>query len=186
MIKNSRRSHQKQSGSTLIVTLVILILIMMLGVSAMLTSDTQQRLAGNLQFEGSAMNEAESAIAVAEHWLADATGGVPNIRDAGFTSPCNSPAVPGLYPAGCSLADDAALNLAWDRSDSIMANGANSRYTIELISENNRPFGSEITTGGRSSGACNRINIYRISARGKSLRGATRYIQSYFGVLNCQ
>ena len=58
----------KQLGSTLIISLIILVILMLLGVSAVTTSNTQYKLAGNLQFEDAAMNNTETAINAAETW----------------------------------------------------------------------------------------------------------------------
>lgn len=85
-------SRYRQQGATLIITLVILALIMQLGIAAMLASDTQFRLSGNLQFEDMALNRAEAAIAAGESWLA--TGD----QDAGFAH--YNPATPQLHPIG--------------------------------------------------------------------------------------
>ncbi len=62
--------RSRQRGATLVVALLILVLIMMIGITAVSTSDTQYKLAGNLQFEDSALNNAEAAVTAAEIWLA--------------------------------------------------------------------------------------------------------------------
>ncbi|HZW24217.1 MAG TPA: PilX N-terminal domain-containing pilus assembly protein [Gallionella sp.] len=62
-------STGKQSGSALVISLIILIILMLLGIAAMNISDTQYKLAGNLQFENMAMNNAESAVIAAEQLL---------------------------------------------------------------------------------------------------------------------
>ena len=80
------KHHQNQTGSTLILGLFILVLIMLLGVTAMKVSDTQFQLAGNLQFEDLAMNNAEAAIDAGERWIAGTTGGAKNYLNAGFTT----------------------------------------------------------------------------------------------------
>lgn len=59
----------KQSGSALVISLIILIILMLLGITAMNISDTQYKLAGNLQFENMAINNAETAVNAAEQWL---------------------------------------------------------------------------------------------------------------------
>ena len=70
----------RQRGATLIVALLILVLIMIIGITAVSTSNTQYKLAGNLQFEDSAINNAETAISSAELWLS--TGTPPKIGRA--------------------------------------------------------------------------------------------------------
>lgn len=185
---------RRQSGSTLIISMIILILLMLLGVTAMKTSDTQFQLAGNLQFEDAAMNSAETAISTAENWLRTGT----NYKNPGLISdPCNDRSVNHLYPmnttvtpatpcmAGYNAPNNDPLNISWDDSNSLQAANSNQRYLIELLSTNNRLLGSSQTVGVRTSSGCNQVNTYRITARGTSARGATKFVQSYYSVLSC-
>ena len=185
-IFNPRR---QQTGSTLIISLIILIMVMMLGVTTMVTSNTQYKLAGNLQFEDAAMNNAETAIAEAETWLATGT----NYKVAGLISDaCSGRSSPHLYPldttvipaAPCSANNP--LTMDWGNTNSVQAVAAdNARYLIELLSTNNILIGSTVVVGGRRSSACNKVNTYSITARGISARGASKFVQSYYSVLNC-
>lgn len=191
-IVNIRR---RQSGSTLIISLIILVILMLLGVTAMNTSDTQYKLAGNLQFEDAAMNNTETAVAAAETWLATGT----NYLNAGLTSDaCISRSVAHLYPldstvtpatlclSGYAAPDNNPLTMVWDNGNSVRAaTDNNQRYLIELMSINNTLVGSSVATGGRASSGCNKVNTYRITARGASARGATKFVQSYYSVLSC-
>ncbi|WP_212785981.1 pilus assembly PilX family protein [Ferrigenium kumadai] len=171
----------RQTGSTLIISLIILIILMLLGVTAMTVSDTQYKLAGNLQFEDAALNNAEAAVTTAESWLSSATGGTANIRNAGFTT-YDSAATAHLYPTGTA---PAPLTLDWSDSNSVQVGDNSRRYFIELVSVNSRLLGSSQAIGGRSSAGCNQTNTYLINARGTSARGTTKFIQSYFSVLSC-
>ncbi len=189
----------RQRGATLVIALLILVLIMMIGITAVSTSDTQFKLAGNLQFEDSALNNAESAVTAAENWLASGT----NFSNAGFAA-YNRVANPELLPIGHLAAqaqakDRSALTMDWKDSVDDAAN-ANSislvnpvtavrnpaqRYFIELMSTNNRLQGSNQGVGGRTSAGCNEVNTYQITGRGVSARGATKFVQSFFSVLSC-
>jgi Tfp pilus assembly protein PilX len=176
------RKH-RQRGSTLVVTMMILILIMMLAVSAMVTSDTQFRLAGNLQFEDVSMNRAETSVATAENWL------VNNYQNAGFDTYAS--ATPHLHPighlAGLSAPNNDPLKMTWSDSTSqaVTSGDDTQRYIIEMVSKNARLLGSSVVVGDRASSNCNQVNTYLITSRGTSIRGATKFIQSYFSVLNC-
>lgn len=179
-------SHS-QSGSTLIISMIILILLMLLGVTAMKTSDTQFQLAGNLQFEDSAMNNAETAINAAETAMAN---GTHPIADPGFTTAyvsANGPVTAGLYPTSSGIDP---FTLDWTGAGgngnnySVQALGGQN-YVIELMSTNSRLVGSGQTIGGRPSSGCNQVNTYRITARGTSARGATKFVQSFYSVLSC-
>jgi Tfp pilus assembly protein PilX len=171
----------KQTGSALIVSLIILIVVMLMGVMAMTTSDTQYKMAGNLQFQDAAMNNAETAISFAETWLSSG----PNFLSGGFTT--YDSATPYLYPPAAAIDP---LTMTWDDSNSVqisdpvttLQNPAQ-RYLIQQMSTNNVLIGSGICSGAHCSSACNKVNTYRIFARGTSVRGATKIIESYYSVL---
>jgi type IV pilus assembly protein PilX len=179
MLRNFKTgSPARQGGATLVIAMLILVLIMMIGITAISTSDTQFKLAGNLQFEDSAMNNTEIAISAAESWLTSGT----NFEDAGFTA-YNGVATPHVLPKG-HLAND-PLTMAWNDTNSLaVAGNGRQRYFIEQMSRNNRLPGSSQVQGGRCSAAPNTVNTYLITARGTSNRGATKFVQSYFSVVN--
>ncbi|TNC97305.1 MAG: hypothetical protein FD121_896 [Gallionellaceae bacterium] len=81
---------RSQKGSTLIISMIILVVLMLLGATSMVTSDAQYRLAGNLQFEDMALNNAEAALVQAEAQLVPvggvgATGLTSGTQMAGVT-----------------------------------------------------------------------------------------------------
>lgn len=67
-------NRNQQSGATLVIALVILIVLMILGIGTVMTANSQFKMAGNLQFENQAKNNAENQLAQAENWL-KANGG---------------------------------------------------------------------------------------------------------------
>lgn len=174
----------RQRGATLVIALLVLVLIMMIGISAVSTSDTQFKLAGNLQFQDSALNNAESAVTAAENWLSTGT----NHGDAAFA--IYDGTKPELLPigrlAGLSAPDNSALSMTWADANSQAVDGnTRQRYYIELMSLNNKLQGSSQVVGGRTNAGCNQVNTYQITGRGVSARGATKFVQSYYSVLNC-
>ncbi len=193
-IHQSSQIQLRHRGSTLIISLIILVLLMLLGVTAMRVTNTNLQMAGNIQFADSAMNNAEATIAVAENWLRTGT----NYRSAGFmTDSCNGRSVSQLYPLrttsvpavpcmqGYTAPANDPLTMSWDDTNSIVGTNTSQRYLIELMSVNDRLTGSNQALGGRSSSGCNQVNTYRITARGTSARGAIKFIQSFFSVLSC-
>lgn len=182
----------RQGGATLVIALLILVLIMMIGITAVSTSNTQYKLAGNLQFEDGALNNAESAITAAESWLSTGT----NFKNNGFTGR-NAALTPQLYPIGTApnpltmaqwldSTDDVANANSVSGNDPLTgARNTSQRYFIEQMSINNRLQGSSQAVGGRSSSGCNQVNTYLITARGLSARGATKFVQSFYSVLSC-
>jgi Tfp pilus assembly protein PilX len=171
----SRRG--RQTGATLVIALLVLVLIMMVGITAVSTSNTQYKLAGNLQFEDGAMNNAETAVSVAENWLATGT----NYRNAGFTT-YDSTNTAHLYPIGAS---NDPLTITWSDTNSIIVGSNWQRYQIQLLSTNNQLLGSNAAAGRQASGVCNKVNTYLVTGRGQTHRGATKLVQSFYSVLSC-
>lgn len=169
----------RQRGSTLVMSLIVLVVLMMLGVSTMIVSGTQFSLTGNLQFQNASMNKAEVSVATAEQWLAAGT----NFKDAGFTT-YSSGTTPHLYPIGALTADP--LTMTWDSTNSWSLDGAagTQRYFIELLGKDKKLIGSGLGDPRKSKG-CNQVNVYRIVSRGVSGRGAVRFVQSNYSVLSC-
>lgn len=183
------KHHQNQSGSTLILGLFILVLIMLLGVTAMKVSDTQFQLAGNLQFEDLAMNSAEAAVDAGERWLAGSTGSTKNYLNAGFTTAAtvnytsagNNAMTIKLYPI--SATPNPFTDSTWSGLQ-VEAN-SNQSYFIQLASNNSTLVGSNQVVGAHRSSGCSKVNTYRIIGRGVSARGATKFVQSFYSVLSC-
>jgi Tfp pilus assembly protein PilX len=161
----SKRTHKllnKQTGSTLIVTLIILILIMLLGATAMNTTDTQAKLTGNLQFQNVALNNAETMANTAEQSLANSA--------VASTFPVTITALPVAYDP---LADTAA-NTAWQAVG----------YEIRYVSTNASPYaglGLDCTDPANTHNYdC--VNTFLVTAIGTGPRGATKIVQTYYTV----
>jgi Tfp pilus assembly protein PilX len=176
-------SRSRQQGATLVIALIILVLIMMIGVVAVTSSNTQFKLAGNLQFEDVAMNRAETAVSAAETWLSTGT----NFADAGFTAYAG--ATPQLHPvghlAGLAAPANDPLTMTWDGTSDTQAGSSDQRYMIEQMSSGNVLIGSSLAVGHQGASACNKVNTYMITARGQAVRGATKFVQSFYSVLSC-
>ncbi len=175
------RKAARQKGATLVIALLVLVLIMMIGITAVSTSNTQYKLAGNLQFEDGAMNNAEAAVSKAENWLGIGT----NYQSAGFFT-YDASNSPQLYPIGSSAAMvTSPLTTSWSDSNSISVGGSSQRYQIQLLSTNNLLTGSSAALGRQAAAVCNKVNTYLITGRGVTNRGATKFVQSYYSVLSC-
>lgn len=159
-----------ERGSTLVISLIILIVLMLIGVMAMNTSDTQYKLAGNLQFENVAMNNAETAANAAERWLEANAALAPN------------PAV--------SAVNITPLAMAWTDSDSTPVNDADGnpndrqRYVIGHVSTTRVPSADASLECPDPKGEQNYncVHTYLITARGLGGRGAAKLVQVYFAV----
>ena len=187
-MRTSRRYARpgRQGGATLVIALLILVLIMMIGITAVSTSNTQYKLAGNLQFEDGAMNNAEAAVAAAENWLVTSTNAVPPVPhylDAGFAT---ANVTTGLLPITPPVSNATLLSMAWSNSNSqSVAGNSAQRYVIQLMSSNNLLTGSSAAVGRQGAAVCNKVNNYMITGRGTSHRGATKFVQSFYSILAC-
>ncbi len=176
-----RLTRIRQRGISLVTTLVMLLAVMVLGMSALLVSRSEFMLSGNLQFQAAALNEAEASSVAAEQWLATGT----NYQNAGFTTYNSSAGY--LYPIGYMSANSIdPLTMTWSTSNSIqVGSNTNQRYLIEFLAKDKTLIPTGLAVGGRASSGCNKTDIFRIIAQGGSARGATRMIQSIYSVLSC-
>jgi len=168
------KSRANQRGAALVTGLIILAILLLLGASAVMVSNTQFKVAGNMQFQNLAVTRADSATASAENWL----NTEPNINNAGFTTA----GTPGLYPPTAPIDP---LTMTWNDNTSINVDGTGyQRYTIELYLPDRTPPTSsfaQCNSYGQTA-PCSKVNLYRITGRGVSTLGATKIVQSLYAV----
>ena len=168
--KLDNRRPATQRGSSLVVTMIMLIVLMLMGVTAVVVSNAQYRMAGNLQFQNLAMNSGESALAQAESWVG------ANFNNAGFSARV----LGGLYPAG---SNPDPYTMPWDNDTSVRVDDSQ-RYMIEMLGPDrvlpSNSVGNCNVYG--AAGPCPKVNIYRVTARGTSIRGSVKLVQSIFAV----
>lgn len=70
--------HRAQRGTALVMTLVFLLLLTILGITASNTATLEERMAGNVKDQNLSFQAAETALAHAEAWVA-ATGGAAEL-----------------------------------------------------------------------------------------------------------
>ena len=87
VIEYSAMDYPRQSGMTLIVSLVILMALTILGVTSMQSTRTEISMAGNLRESGIAFNAAEAGLRAAEDFVNNST----------TITIFNDPSI-GLYP----------------------------------------------------------------------------------------
>jgi Tfp pilus assembly protein PilX len=175
----NRRGPRRQRGaSSLFLTVILVLVVMLLAVTSAVLSNTQFRLAGNLQFENVAFNLAEGAEATAENWLSTGT----NSKNAAFTTYATG--TPQLYPIGSLTSDP--LTMTWsDTNSASVGSDDNQRYVIEKYGADNQPLGTDLESGGRALVGCQKVDVYRISAKGKSARGTSKLVQTTYSVPSC-
>lgn len=170
---------QTQHGSTLVISMIMLVVLMMLGVMAMTTSNTAYKLAGNLQFANNALNNAETALSDVENSLKN---GSIDINHTDFSAASSvTAASSGFYPKGASIDP---FGMAWDVNDSVSSSVDDTqRRIVQLMSTDTVQIGENYVAGIPQSTACNKVNTYVITARGTSARGSSKLVRSYYSVL---
>jgi Tfp pilus assembly protein PilX len=166
----------KQKGMTLLVAMITLIMLMLLGLSAMQASNTMSKLAGNLQFQNEAMNRAETALIAGENMLLTGT----NSQDPLFfnlsTTSTGTTAKP-YYGPNATLTQN--LLTTWPTAASVDAAGTE-QFIIQLISANKLcpPGQNCLSMGGQGVAPPTQYYLFRVTARGQTMRGAVRYVES--------
>jgi Tfp pilus assembly protein PilX len=177
---------RQRGASSLFITVILVLVVMLLAVTAAVLSSTQFKLAGNLQYENIAFNLADGALASAESWLTtqDAVGKYPNAKDAKFTTyTANSYLYPINYLSTNSIDP---LTMTWTDSNSRNLDGAGAqRYLIEKYGADNQPLGTGLDTGGRPLTVCQKVDLFRVTTRGTSAKGTTKFVQTTYSVPSC-
>jgi Tfp pilus assembly protein PilX len=174
---------RQQTGATLIVALLLLVVIMLTGLAAMNNSGSQFKLAANAQFVSQALNKAEIAIATAEDWLSTGT----NFSVSGFSD--YAAATSHLHPIGhlASLGapNNNPLTMDWETHATSVGGDTTQRYMIELLSKNNILLSDDVGISNHPVKGCNKVNLYRVTARGQSSRNAVKVVQTIYSVKSC-
>jgi len=161
-------SASRQRGLALIMSLVILLVLTLLGVAAMNTSNLQLLMTGNSQYQTTALNTAEGVIRDAENFVASYVNGTATLPASGYYD----------LPGGASPIE---LN-GFDWSSANVVTSGSSQYIIEYTGDTN--LDSASIAWRQSNGiAGSTVSVFRITARSPASRGAMRYVQSIFVTL---
>ena len=190
MKKLTFKNPRKQSGAVLVLSLLMLFVLTLIGVSSINTTTMEEKMSGNSRNQQLAFHAAEIAIREAEDFITNTI----NNPTAQFTA---GSAVNGLYmvssgPSSYNATDKSWWNTAANgRITYGVATGSQTydlanppQYTIEYRGESEQKeatdptlFGGEEGRGGQGS-----VSIFRITARGTGIsNNAAVVIQSHFG-----
>ncbi len=164
-----------QRGAVLVVSLMILLLMTLLGVTAMRTANFELVMATNTQARSSAMAVAENALVDGEVDIVTNYGSTPLFD-------WSSVGTDGLYTVGDAVEGVAGGNtlddISWDSATgAYQAAPSGGKYTLEYLG----PYttaGASLTLGG--GGASDKRYLYRVSGRGEFGKGGTRFVQSIY------
>jgi len=168
------QSRQSQRGAALLVSLMILIVMTLIGITGISTSGMEEKMTGNVRDRSLAFQAAEATLRDAENYYNTAIQ-VPAAAFDGTNQ--------GLYPAGSN--PDIFSNATWANSRSYSGNisgiTTQPRYIIELlgtVGNNNNAL--NITGYGESTGQAS-LTAVRVTARGTGgSDNAVVYLQSNY------
>jgi type IV pilus assembly protein PilX len=154
-------SHRRQNGAVLIISLFILLIMTLVGITSMSTTSLEEKMAGNMRDKNIALQASEAALEDGEGWLAS-LGSEPSDATTCGSPPCDVWAL-NILP---SLADQSAI---WWQSNAREYGTAGTKdisdvntdpyYVVEAQAyvRDNLDAGQNPPTGR---------NFYRVTARG--------------------
>lgn len=168
----------KQSGSVLIISLIILVAMTLIGITAMRTTVLEEKMAGNMRNKEVAFQAAEATLRAAERYIQN------NIIS---TVAFDNDGSDGLYNH-----DDVRIweNINWTDVDSIQYSDFDStynvasppRFVIQHLSTTGEADKVTLDNIGEGTGGGN-VETFLITARGTGTTdNAVVYIQSTWGV----
>ncbi len=167
--------HARQYGSVLIVSLLMLLVLTLIGITAMSTSTLEEKMAGNSRDQNLAFQAAEAALRDAEAYV-ESIAAVAAFNGAG-----------GLYNVTTALAPNIYSDATWTggapiayRGSAIPGVNTQPRYIVEFVSTTGNTNPELESCYGCSSGAGVITNV-RITARGTGgSDAATVILQEYY------
>ena len=157
----------RQRGIALIMSLVILLILTLLGVTSMNTSNLQLLMTSNSQYQMVALNTAEEVISTAQKTIKDTVGIIGAARPAGYFDTD--------VPKDITSFD-------WDGTGAANVTAKNSKYIIEYLQTQTLNSSSKAWLQSQGISGDN-VSVFRITARTAASRGAMRYVQSIYVTL---
>ena len=177
------RKPGEQRGAVMIVSLIMLVIVTLLAVAAVQTSNLEVLMATNTQARASALASAENGLVDGELWI---TGNFPSTPLFDWSADAGNVDEDGRYTIGdiVSSVDNIAWAVVPAPGDDpvgyeLSANG--NQYALEYLG----PFTTAGTswTIGTSTTVGDKRYLYRITGRGVFGSGGTRFVQSVFATM---
>ncbi len=173
--------QSKQTGVALFISLVLLLVLTIAGVSAVQTTTLEERMARNSHDSMIAFQSAESALRQAEDWMENNVNSVALFTDAGTN---------GLWTVADFDEDERwADEAVWNGGGSVQVAvdvpdvAAQPRYIIEWLATVERTESGVMLNSSYQS-VLDRIEVFRITARGVGGSANSQVIlQSTYGMI---
>ena len=174
MNRHSSQPYARQGGATLIVSLLILLVMTLLGVTAMQTNILEEKMSGNSQDVSLSLQAAEAALREAETYIETIVS--PTAAFDGSTE--------WLYPDNTNV--DVSADATWAtariyQTDNIANVTTRPKYIIEYVGTiTTENTDVNISGYGESSGA-SKVNGFRVTAKGTGGSDSTvTLLQTYY------
>lgn len=165
--------HPGQRGMALLVSLIMLLLLTMVGISSMQNATLQEKMSASVQLRNQSFQLAETVLRVGENVVAPKTY---TLTKCASTAAC----APPPDSTTVSAAGTGSNGVTWTASTS--AAGTTALYAIQNIgttaSPVNPPDGCYVTSGGLTSYST--VTLYRITAVGV-VGGNRSVVESIYG-----
>jgi type IV pilus assembly protein PilX len=175
------QQRSRQNGVALFISLVLLLVLTIAGVSAVQTTTLEERMARNSHDAMMAFQSAESALRQAETWMEANVNSTAIFNDAGTN---------GLWTAAEFDEDDRWTNAGvWSGAASVQVPvsvpdvAEQPRYIIEWLATVERTEGAAMLNSSYQS-VSDRIEIFRVTARGVGGSANSQVVlQSTYGMI---
>ena len=144
-----------QQGISLVMSLVMLLIMTIVGISAMNISISNLKMTGGIQQQSFVSNSSEESLLIGE-------------KQAG-----NPPASFAFITNQVNFYDEPAWTSATN------ATTAGSQYIVEYLGKRIKN-GGDVTTGGGTVAPGDSIHVYRVTARSIAGNNTTRMFQSFY------
>ena len=170
-----------QQGAVLVMSLLMLFVLTLIGVSSINTTTMEEKMSGNARNRHIAFQSAETAIKIAEKFITNSVNNPVGQFDNNA----------GLYSIGQGPSVQNAIDYGWwydvlnERVSPSTSNydvKNNPEYTIEYVGQTTQVEATDIEIRSDPSGAQGGIHTFKITARGTGLtKNSSVVIQSFFG-----
>jgi len=164
----------RQQGAVLIVSLIILLVLTLIGITGMRTTVLEEKMAGNMNDQNLAFQAAEAALRDGEDLMNTL------VTNASFNGTAGRLAATDTDP-------DWFNEATWSNTNSIAYSGTldyvktQPRYVLKYISAVTNTKGS-LKTGGYGSHRSSTVDQFRVTARGTGKSDTSKVIlEAYFG-----
>lgn len=166
----------KQRGAALFMALIFLLILTILGVFGLNISRLENLMAGNNQFQTTALSNAELVIAIGEQIADDLT--LASLPFTDLDAPGDE-----FYDhsrSGLTYIDPHELNWSFDHATVDPDVVPDSRYVVEYYGKTIRSGGNMEWQTGASCASSDCAWVFVVTAQADASRGAKRTVQSVF------